>query len=301
MTGHEHTLEIVHRSAERRACVEAALVLRAVGITCDIGRDGREHVVIVRAEDAGRALAELGDYVRENRDAAASAGPTITIRTDGWAGVFAYGAVILLAAICRDRDVFGLDWLSAGMTNAGLIRDGEWWRTVTALTLHADPAHLLANLVIGGLFGLFAAQLLGGGLAWFGILLGGAAGNGVNALLRPAEHTSIGASTAIFAALGIVSAWAWMQRRTGRAMSMARWTPLISGLILLGYLGAGGERTDVLAHVAGFGSGLVLGVICARLRLQERCGPRTQTILGVAALAILVLSWGLALTRATPP
>jgi hypothetical protein len=34
----------------------------------------------------------------------------------------------------------------------GLIHSGEWWRTITALFLHANGAHLLNNLVFGTLF-----------------------------------------------------------------------------------------------------------------------------------------------------
>ena len=85
------------------------------------------------------------------------------------------------------------------MKQAGLIRAGEWWRTFTALGLHADPLHLAGNLIYGLIFGFLAGQLLGWGLAWSGLLLAGALGNLLNAFLQAPTHSSIGASTAVFA------------------------------------------------------------------------------------------------------
>ena len=77
------------------------------------------------------------------------------------------------------------------------------WRLTTALTLHADLGHIVANSVFGGLFGLLGRPHLGTGVAWFCIVLGGTLGNALNALARPDEFASIGASTATFAAVGL--------------------------------------------------------------------------------------------------
>jgi membrane associated rhomboid family serine protease len=216
-------------------------------------------------------------------------------RTDGWASVFIYASLILLVAICADRQVLGHNWFGAGKAGAVQIRAGEWWRTITSLTLHLDQVHLVANLVIGGLFGLFAARLLGSGLAWFSILLGGVAGNALNAWIRPGAHNSVGASTAVFAALGMVSAWAWTRRRSHRLSSLARWTPLIGGVVLLGYLGGGGERTDVGAHICGFVSGLFLGAVFGKFGVQARVGNVGQALLATSAVLLLVLGWVFAL------
>jgi rhomboid protease GluP len=59
------------------------------------------------------------------------------------------------------RETFSQDWWSAGAAQAGLIADGEWWRAVTALGLHADLSHLASNLAFGSLLGLLLAQILG--------------------------------------------------------------------------------------------------------------------------------------------
>jgi rhomboid protease GluP len=149
--------------------------------------------------------------------------------------------------------------LAVGSAQADLIRDGAWWRTVTALTLHVDHGHLLGNLVAGVVFGLLVAQLLGSGLAWLAILLAGALGNAVNAALQAPDHTAVGAPTAVFGALGVVSGYTRQRRTIPWRGGLRRWAPLSAGILLLVYPGFGGERTDVGAHVAGFAVGAVLG------------------------------------------
>ena len=53
---------------------------------------------------------------------------------------------------------------------------GEWWRAVTALTIHADEGHLVGNMVSLSLFGYAVCLAYGGGLAWALILASGIAG-----------------------------------------------------------------------------------------------------------------------------
>ncbi len=285
----------VYRTRDRRQCQEHALVLEAAGIRHRVAREAGEFTIVVAPADEEHALEELQAYAQENRGAPRRQ-TAFPHRPGGLDGVMYYATLLLLVAVLADQRLGGLDWLAAGKTSAGLIRQGEWWRTVTALTLHADLPHLLANAVVGGLFGLFASQLLGSGLAWLSILVGGAAGNAINACVRPAEHTSVGASTAVFAALGIVAAYAWTRRRQLQASPLVRWAPLIGAAVLLGYLGAGGARTDVAAHIFGFFSGLFLGALYGRLGDRIQFARATQRRLGATALAALVLAWILALT-----
>ena len=220
-------------------------------------------------------------------------------QSGGWRGVYAYVAVLLLIAILQDRHAFSSDWLALGKTHAGLVRQGEWWRTVTALSLHLDAGHLVANLVFGSLFGLFLGTVLGSGLAWASILVTGALGNAMNAWVQPADHSAAGASTAVFGALGILAAYAWKQRRGIEGGWLRRWTPVLGGVLLLAYTGLGGERTDVIAHVTGFLSGLLLGGLYGMLGQRVSIKARSQFALGLTALGVLAFCWLLALSNST--
>jgi membrane associated rhomboid family serine protease len=157
---------------------------------------------------------------------------------------------------------------AAGVLDARAVFDhGEYWRLGTALFLHANVGHLVANTV-SGIFA-FAAVLatLGRRRGWLLLALAALAGNLAAAALNyPFPYRSLGASTAIVAALGLL---------TGRAVRVLRqrhrpwrWrpvlVPLAAGLALLGLFGAGGPNTDVEAHLAGFTAGLALGLATAR-------------------------------------
>jgi len=288
--------EIVYRTDDYASCRERALVLKAMGIRHEIGFMGGSHILVVAATDAAAARAELDAYARE-RDETPHALPAIVHRGSGWAGVWCYAATLVLVAVLEGQGWLGFDWVEAGRTDAGAIRGGEWWRAITALTLHADVSHLLGNVVVGGLFGVYVGQLLGSGLGWFSILVGGALGNLINAWIRPSSHTSIGASTAVFAALGIVAAYAWVRRKRFHGQWLKRCAPLVGGVVLLSYFGTAGARTDVGAHVAGFLAGLAIGAIHGTLGDRLVMSWKGQVAIGAATLGALAGAWFLALTR----
>jgi rhomboid protease GluP len=270
-----------------------ALVLAAVGIDCRlVPRDGA-IALSVAPTDAARARHELASYAQENRRGRSP--PALRALMEGADGALAYCAVLLFLHGASRRHAFSQDWLSAGAAQAGLIVEGEWWRTLTALGLHADLGHLASNLAFGSLLGLLLAQLLGTGLAWLAILLAGALGNALNALFHPATHTAIGASTAVFAALGILAALAWSHRASLWRRGLRRWLPLAAGVMLLAYLGVGGERTDIGGHFAGFAAGAASGVGLAWAGQRVPQGTGAQRAFGSAALALFALAWLLAL------
>jgi len=295
MEDRQRPIETVYRSRDKKACFEQTLVLEAAGIRHEIQREADEFVVLVAVADGERARAELAAYAHENLDRPIRV-EVLPRHTGAWLGVYGFVALLLVADILKNRNVLGWGWFDAGRAQAELIRQGQWWRTVTALTLHADAAHLIGNIIVGSLFGLFAAQLLGPGLAWLCVLTAGAGGNALDALVRPPEHTSIGASTAVFAALGLVASYAWTRRRHLNLSAPMRWAPIVGGVILLGYLGTGGARTDVFAHVAGFGCGALLGAIFGQFGDHLVLTTRGQSALGLIALAIVVLAWAAALS-----
>lgn len=191
------------------------------------------------------------------------------------------------------------DLVRAGSASEEAIRAGEWWRAITALTLHGDWAHLVANTVGGFLFFGLVFCFLGVGFGWIAILLAGFLGNLLNAWSYAGTgHNSIGASTAVFGALGIVVGFRILRQFRLTRWSWPRhlWVPLAAGVILLGFLGAGGERTDVLAHAWGFLTGLLLGAGAAGARVDEKEGAALQQrLLGWLTLLAVMGAWTLAL------
>ncbi len=286
---------IVFRSADRKSSAERALVLQALGIPGELTHDEAGWMLRVPEACATRAIRELAAFTQENAGWPKQPRPLLRL-APGVHGVVAYAALLLLIAWCQAHDFLAFDWLQAGRTHARSIMNGELWRSVTALTLHLDMGHLFGNLFFGALFGLFIGQFVGSGVAWLGILLAGAAGNLVNAWLQQPWHSSAGASTAVFAALGMLSAYVWRRRGDFDERWPVRWAPIMAGVALLAYTGAGGERTDIGAHLTGFICGLGSGVLFGSLSQLIFRSKILQVGAGLLALTLVIGAWMLALS-----
>lgn len=280
----------VFRSLRMPDCDQQTLILSAVGIHSWTVVRGGMFVVVVPEESAASAVRHLVEVAQESR-APVHIPKLPTVRPWAWTGSILYALVMMAVAYAAGSGAFGFDWLEGGSLNGGIPATHEWWRVVTALTLHADVGHLLSNLTFGTVLGFLASRAVGGGVAWASILLGAMMGNALDAMVMPEEQRSIGASTAVFAALGILSAYSWMTESATNLRWAKRLGPLIAGVMLLGFLGAGGERTDVIAHVTGFASGCLLGVGLGKIpeRLFDSRG--LQLAAGAATIATIAVAW----------
>src|SRR5262249_29176043 len=155
--------------------------------------------------------------------------------------------------------------------------------------------HLAANAAAGAWFGYLASRLLGVGNAWFLTVLGAGVANGIEAILGPSSHRAVGASTAVFTALGLLSAYTWRVRLAYPQRLALRWAPLVAGIVLLGWTGTGGESleqtgkpsgesVDVAAHVLGFAVGLLLGAGAAIAPVSRMLNRMPQWLAGLLAL-----------------
>jgi len=150
-----------------------------------------------------------------------------------------------------------------------ILQNGEWWRLVSPLFLHANAPHLLGNVLGGLLFGGLLASRIGAAKTYLIALLSGIAGNSLNLLtFRNTQHLSIGASTAVFGLLGALIGLRLRELLHGesntrhipvslRHSRRIRYGVLGIGLFILSWMGIGGALTDVSAHLYGFLSGLL--------------------------------------------
>lgn len=273
-------------------CHEYGLVLESRGIEYEAAQAENSWVLSVPLEMRHRAYEELSRYSLE-RGVKRSVPEALEPHPGAALGVIAYIAILLLTAYCAGNGAFGADWLSLGSLDAGAR--GEWWRAVTALTLHLDQEHLLGNALFGAIAGAAASRLLGPGVAWAGILGAAVLANYAEILMTPVTHRAVGASTAVFAALGMLSGMAWRQRLTLRERLWYRWAPLIAGICLLTLLGAGSAHVDVLGHALGFVFGLSVGWIYVRGGLPGTQNPRLQAIAALGAILVVCAAWVFAL------
>ena len=267
-------------------------MLEARGIEHETEQDQSSWILSVPAGMLHRAYEELSRYSVER--GVRRAVPDLVQPHSGAAiGVFLYVLILLSTAYCAGNAAFGADWLSLGSLDAGAR--GEWWRAATALTLHLDQEHLLGNVLFGAVAGSAVSRLLGPGVAWASILGAAALANYAEILITPITHRAVGASTAVFAALGLLSGMAWRQRLTLRERLWYRWAPLIAGICLLTLLGAGSAHVDVLGHALGFLFGLGVGWIFVRTGVSNNREPRVQVIAGLGAVLLVCAAWVFAL------
>jgi membrane associated rhomboid family serine protease len=283
-------LVAVRSSATAVAAEQHALVLTAIGIRAHIVPDEAGFRLCVAPEDSARARENLDAYDEEEAR---------RVRKRRWRTPFtprmeaplAYCAVMAFFYSASTQGAFGLDWFGAGVSNAGAVKGGEWWRTITALCLHADFGHLIGNLLAGSVIGLLLALTLGSGVTWLAVLVAGAAGNAVNALIHPDAHSSVGASTAIFAGLGLMAGFTQISETVHWHRGLRRWAPVAAGVALLVFMGTAGEKTDVWAHVSGFVVGGIGGLALGRYGTGLAMRGRLQALCGAASLLVIALAW----------
>lgn len=276
-----------------------ALVLDSRGVPCCLQQGINGLELLVPASRIQQACHELRRFETHNLGWPPAPIPPSTLKENVLATI---SILILLATFHNitqmDAASFGFplpDWVSLGDARSANILSGQWWRIVTALTLHADWAHLSSNLVIGGIFIVFLCRELGSGLAWSLLLSAGALGNLLNASVQPVNHSSVGASTAVFAAVGLLAALSTVRYRQNLRK---RWLlPAAAALSLLALLGTEGKNTDLGAHLFGFICGGGLGLVTEYCIARYGQPGRVLNVLLAILTAVIVLTcWMLALT-----
>jgi rhomboid protease GluP len=286
----------VYRCTRFADCEERAFMLTAVGVPNEFDHADGYYRLWVDASAVAEARVHLARYQIETRAPPPAPAPApVRLYDHAWVGCVLYAAVLLGVAEIVSKGIGRLDTFELGELSATGVRSGQWWRAWTALTLHLDPAHLAANGGAGIWFGYLTGRLLGPGVGWVLIVSGAAAANGLEALLAPPEYRSVGASTAVFAALGLAAAYTWRERYHLSQRWSLRWGPLVAGTVLLGWTGTEGEHTDVFAHLAGFAIGGLLGALAALPHGRRLIEHTPQWLAGGVALGSVLVAWFCAL------
>ena len=257
---------LVGSYGEMAQAFERALVILAMGLACQIEKDPAGDAYVLLADPAEMAVIRVELAMYEQEQAVPVPVVVVPIEYDGGALPTALWVLSLCVVFWMQGD--DADLVARGVSSAqGIYEQGEWWRPFTALFLHADRMHLLSNIASGVLFGTWVCRSIGPWLGWALILAAGTLGNALNAVSRiDTPFASLGASTAVFGALGILTGVAVYQVTRDRPdpRSFRYLVPLGGGLVLLSWLGVGSDpRTDVTGHVCGFAAGVLLGVAAA--------------------------------------
>jgi membrane associated rhomboid family serine protease len=292
----------VFRSPKRAH--EAGLLILAMGLAYWLmpGAEGgnRKYFLCVEKVHADRVRqamgadghSRMGTYLRRRRRPAGTSAPSPF--SCSWWHFLALPMWLLSIHFLIPQA--RLDLLQMGTLDSVLVRSsGQWWRLLTALTLHADVPHLLGNLLFGSLLLRWVFLSRGAGVGWLLVLGSGFLGNAVSVLLHVQDlHRSIGASTAVFGALGLLVSDALLRRHEGLLPASGVGGIFLAGVAVLGLWGSGGVNTDVVAHACGFVCGCGIGWFSG-LGNGLFSGLASQRVAGVMAFVLPFVAWTFAL------
>ena len=272
------TLGPVSRLAQLR---EWTLVLSSMGIAHAVRDVGSSWVILVSEDDRSRAEEAIRLYEAENRNWPPRRQRELLPHARSLVAPILMLLLVLFFSLTGPVSRSS-EWFARGTASSDRILHGELWRAVTALTLHADTLHVLGNALTGSIFLSAVNRRLGDGRGPLVVLLAGAFGNWMNAAWHGSGHLSIGASTAVFGAVGVLAATQLaLDRRDARRPWLERVAHVVGGLALLGMLGAS-PHSDLLAHLFGLGAGLLVGIATSLLMAAGRRRPLDAAWSGAA-------------------
>lgn len=150
-----------------------------------------------------------------------------------------------------------------GHADSERILSGAWWQTFTALTLHADAAHISSNLLSGYFVLNLLQKHLDIGKAFFTLVIASAIANYWVAWDIGPGHYSLGFSTLVFASLGMLATLEsrlLIRVKDGVKWDFRKLSPIWAAICLVAMMGFG-ENSDFRAHVYGFIMGIVAGLV----------------------------------------
>lgn len=271
-----------------------ALALMSQGIESTVIEDENAGVVAleVAAAQCGAALRVLKQYHVENRGWGMRRELPVVHLSFNWACLGWAAIMILIHSLAT---LPGSRMVAAGVLATSVLTAHEWWRLLTAMTLHNDPGHLASNLVTGILLLGLSMARYGVGWGLLGPWLAGALANLSALFIYGAGYQSLGASGMVLAALGILTVAGMseaLRQRPG-------WKPMLATLsagLMLFVLTGSNPASDLVVHLGGFGFGLAVGGVLEFLLVAHR-GNRLQSLALTACLASAALAWLLALAR----
>ncbi len=264
-----------------------SLVLWAAGIDHGVQQEDHNHRLVVQSDDFERASHEIYLYEQENPEVPPEA--TLPVQQFQPPTIILMGCLALWYGKTGNWHDYSYWFALGAVQGEAILKQHEWWRLATGLTLHADLVHVVGNLTIGGIIIHLLCRMVGMGLGLFLVVWAGILGNLLNVLCQPLSHTSVGFSTAIFGAVGCLSGLDMVRRRSVRGVVIG----FGAGFALLAMLGTGSGNVDFGAHLWGFGVGVVLGLFASLLALKKQSFPSffVQVALLVFTFSLLIGSW----------
>ncbi|MGH2736189.1 MAG: rhomboid family intramembrane serine protease [Actinomycetota bacterium] len=164
------------------------------------------------------------------------------------------------------------------------IANGEWWRLITSMFLHATTGpflllHILFNCYILYIYGPEVEKVFGTRKFLTMYLAAGFLGSAFSYAFGPFIKVGLGASGAVFGMVGVLIAYLFSRRSSALVTEYLRSLVFFVGInLVFGFIVAG---IDNFAHIGGLVAGLGLGFV---YDLAQRRNAPVLEILATLAL-----------------
>jgi membrane associated rhomboid family serine protease len=180
--------------------------------------------------------------------------------------------------------------LAVGGSFGPAVAKGEWWRTLSAMFLHAGLLHIGLNLWAFLSVGRFVERIFGNVSFLALYLLGGFAGELASLAVHPMA-VGVGASGAIFSVYGSLLAFGLVHKGVFPREVLRKQRSSL--LAFVGYnvvFGVMAPGVDIAAHAGGFVAGMAAGALLNRDLLHPAAHRLRRTLGGIGLAAVLLLA-----------
>ncbi|SFB24302.1 MULTISPECIES: rhomboid family intramembrane serine protease [unclassified Bacillus (in: firmicutes)] len=166
---------------------------------------------------------------------------------------------IQIIAFLFSTDLLSNEWLLVKFAGVNLfIWEGEYWRLLTPLFLHANFSHLLFNCFSLILFGPALETMIGKTKFLLVFIIAGITANVATLFLEPLTYTHVGSSGAIFGIFGfyisiILFRKGWMTKPNSQLILSLAVISLVMTFIQ--------PNVNIVAHLFGFLAGFIIGLL----------------------------------------
>lgn len=173
-------------------------------------------------------------------------------------------AVQIILFLMLNLPIFPGNLLFESLAGVNLfIREGEWWRLISPIIVHANFTHLLFNSFSLVLFGPALEKALGKLSFILVYFLSGIGANLATLLIHPPNYVHIGASGAIFGLFGVYLAVILFKKEYMPKQGKQVILPIALISVIMTFFT---PNVNITGHIFGLLSGLLIGRILLHFR-----------------------------------
>ena len=168
------------------------------------------------------------------------------------------------------------------VNNRLLVKDGQIYRLITSMFLHADITHLVFNMYALFIVGPQVERYYGKGKFALIYFVSGLLGSLFSCVFSGDYVYGLGASGAIFGLFGSIAYFTYYYRATLQGLLRSQIVPVIIINLVLGFFIPG---IDISAHIGGLIGGILTSMF---IGIGDK-GRRSDEINGIIVLVLMIL------------